>query len=434
MRAWTWLVSSCCALVVATHVAAQRPAPVAQPADPPGYRELVEEAVGEHRAGHFAEARALFARAHNIYPNARTLKGLGMAEFELRNYRESAQYLEASLASTVKPLTPELRAEAEQLLGRAKRFLGTVRVLVSPPNVQIMVDGATAPFGPDGSVVLTAGDHTFDATAIGYEPSRQVIKVNGGDDQTATFTLVPLPSQPGVSPPPAAAAPPPAAVTAQPAAEIAPAEAKPRGLRLYLGGLLGVAGNQSFEIELAGYTGSVEVEGNLLTSYGFQAGATFFTLPFFDAGAEVRLAWGGFDKDIEVTTPGVTLKDLLGTDDTSELSDSKMLLIDLDLKPRLRFDLSHNQLELYVAVPFGLTIPSFEEDVDANLGWNIGAGAGFNYFFSEHVGLNAELLVVFHNYTANESTVDEDSGETLEGTFSYSTWQPRLGINLVVAP
>ncbi|HKU42209.1 MAG TPA: outer membrane beta-barrel protein, partial [Polyangiales bacterium] len=272
--------------------------------------------------------------------------------------------------------------------------------------------------------VLTAGDHTFDATAIGYEPSRQVIKVNGGDDQTATFTLVPLPSQPGVSPPPAAAAPPPAAVTAQPAVTALEAGAnKPRGLRLYAGGLIGVAGKQSFDLEVEGYTGSLEGNGGLLPSYGLQAGATFFTVPYFDGGAEIRLAWGGLNNDIEITTPGVT--------EQLAFTDTELLLVDLDLKPRLRF-LANNQLELYVAAPFGLTIPSVE-DVEANIGWNIGVGAGINYFFSQHVGLNAELLFVLHNYSTTEETLDDD-GATIEGTVSYSTWQPRLGINLVVAP
>src|SRR5262245_48073860 len=109
--------SSICCIVLSTALGLATLAS-AQDAEPPGYRAAVDEAVTEHQAWHFTEARGLFVRAHALFPNARTLKGLGMVEFELRNYHESAEYLRASLASAVKPLTSELRAEALALLHR----------------------------------------------------------------------------------------------------------------------------------------------------------------------------------------------------------------------------------------------------------------------------------------------------------------------------
>jgi hypothetical protein len=47
--------------------------------------------VAEFEAGHLEDSRALFTRAHSTQPNARTLRGLGIAEFELRKYVESAR-------------------------------------------------------------------------------------------------------------------------------------------------------------------------------------------------------------------------------------------------------------------------------------------------------------------------------------------------------
>ena len=425
LRSSTWF----CALFVCSilgSAAAQGPAPnPATQGDPPGYRELVEEAVAEHSAGHFGEARALFTRAHNLYPNARTLKGLGMAEFELRNYRESAQYLEASLASTVKPLTPALKAEAEQLLARARGFLGKVRVMVSPANTQITVDGAVAPFASDGSVMLAAGDHTIEAISAGYEPQHQTIKINGGDDQVITFQLTPMA---GVSegPPPTAAA----AVVATAETQPVPADStpgKPRGFRLYLGGLLGFAGNQAwtFEAEQGGATGSVDASTGQKLAYGINLGATFFAVPFFDLGAEVRFAWakaGEFDDQIPALE--------------GESPDTgRTMLVDIDVKPRLRLDLMHGRLELYVALPVGLTIPSRpdEEDLDTSLGWNLGVGPGLNYFLSSHVGLNLELMFLFHSYSA-DGTVEADDGSTINAKISLFTWQPTLLVNLVIAP
>ena len=413
MRSSTRCGSWLCALVVACFAgaaAAQGPAPVPPvQGDPPGYRELVDEAVTEHRAGHFGEARALFTRAHNLYPNARTLKGLGMAEFELRNYRESAQYLEASLASTVKPLTPELRSEAEQLLARAQRFLGKVRVMVSPSSTQITVDGAVAPFAADGSVMLAAGDHTIEASAAGHEPAHKVIKINGGDDQTVTFQLTPVATAAGAAPP---AALPVAAVSDAP---VESGDEKPGSFRLYLGGLIGFSGNQSAQLKIAG-----ESEGsgdnNLAVSYGFDVGARFFAVRLFDLGAELRLGW---------IKPAA-----------DETVYERSLLVDIAVKPRLRFDFAQGRGEFYLAAPVGLTIPSLPEGVSGSVGWNVGAGAGVTYFVSKNVGLNLEAMMLFHGYGAkgDEEEYIPDSGTYEEVSATLFLWQPTVFLNLVIAP
>jgi hypothetical protein len=68
-----------------------------------------------------ARAREELRRAHAIFPNARTLRGLGMVEFELRSYVQSVQLLEQALAASVKPLDGKLRTDTEALLARAQR-------------------------------------------------------------------------------------------------------------------------------------------------------------------------------------------------------------------------------------------------------------------------------------------------------------------------
>src|SRR4051812_11159906 len=79
-------------LVVALGAASPRVA-VAQDADTPQYRGLLNEAVSEYDARRYEEARALFRRAHELSPNARTLRGIGMASFELREYVEALRAL-----------------------------------------------------------------------------------------------------------------------------------------------------------------------------------------------------------------------------------------------------------------------------------------------------------------------------------------------------
>ena len=84
-------------------------------AEPPEYRALVSEALAEFDEGHFEEARALFLHAHSLNPSARTLRGLGLASFELRAYRASIEYLEQALASQLHPLEGALRTSTEQM-------------------------------------------------------------------------------------------------------------------------------------------------------------------------------------------------------------------------------------------------------------------------------------------------------------------------------
>src|SRR3954452_13107151 len=53
------------------------------------YEAAIAEAVAHFSAAHWSEARALFLRAHEIKPSARTLRGLGVVEFELGHYAEA---------------------------------------------------------------------------------------------------------------------------------------------------------------------------------------------------------------------------------------------------------------------------------------------------------------------------------------------------------
>jgi hypothetical protein len=47
---------------------------------PTGYREAVDEGLAEMELKNFEEAGEQFRRAHALYPNARTLRGLGFVE------------------------------------------------------------------------------------------------------------------------------------------------------------------------------------------------------------------------------------------------------------------------------------------------------------------------------------------------------------------
>lgn len=145
--------------------------------EPAGYREAIDGAIHEYEAGRFSEAHALFETANNLYPNARSLRGLGMTEFELRNYPASIAYLERALRAPVKPLTAELRAETEELLTKARAFVGKLLVDVKPADATLRLNDARIDLAEDHTLTLIAGDYELHASAPGYDPETRKLHV-----------------------------------------------------------------------------------------------------------------------------------------------------------------------------------------------------------------------------------------------------------------
>jgi len=150
-------------------------------AEPAGYRPTVEQALAEYAAKNYEEASALFGKAHALYPNARTLRGLGMAAFELRRYEESIPYLEGALSAEAKALDGQLRSDTEALLVRAQSFVARVSVSLSPASAALAVDGKPVTQALSAPLLLTLGEHALSAEAEGYRPERKNLRVRGGE-------------------------------------------------------------------------------------------------------------------------------------------------------------------------------------------------------------------------------------------------------------
>jgi hypothetical protein len=131
-----------------------------------------------------------------------------------------------------------------------------------------------------------------------------------------------------------------------------------------------------------GFGGDIEYEGrdvgDLGKTIGGQAGVDVRVGRWLSLGGEARV--GGFD---------------VGQ------FDDRNRLIDLDFKPRLYIPL-HAPVEIYLAVPIGLTIPRLSDvdgrGQDENIGWNVGVGPGLNVFLTHGFGLNVEPMWMFHHF------------------------------------
>ncbi len=176
------------------------------------YQVRIREAVAEFDGHRFAEARALFRQAHEIAPNARTLRGIGLASFEMGDYVEAHRALEAALSDPRRPLTPRQREVAEGVLERARRFVGVYPLDITPRGALVSVDGGPAEPVADGPLILALGAHTVEARFGERTPARVAVVVRGGEEETLNLRLAP------------------SAAAARPAAHLALPDAEPPAL------------------------------------------------------------------------------------------------------------------------------------------------------------------------------------------------------------
>lgn len=164
---------------------------------------LLVEAVAEYDAGRYAEAQVLFRRANEMAPSGRTLRGLGMASFELREYAAAVRALEAALVATARPLTDEQRAHAVDLLGRARGFVAHVEVRLVPVDATVHIDGIEATRESDGAILVDAGRHVVTIEHAGFEPETINLSLDPGVPHQLAIALRPVPTtQPAPPPPP----------------------------------------------------------------------------------------------------------------------------------------------------------------------------------------------------------------------------------------
>jgi hypothetical protein len=169
---------------VASPAAAPQRAPAAE-----DYRSLVEQALTEFKHRHWQEARVLFGRAHALNPNARTLRGLGVVSFEMREYVSAISYLQQALDNLQQPLTETQRAECAGLVERARTYVASVAITPTPADAVVLVDGLSPTRDTDGRILVAFGEHVLSATAPGYRDGVQRVNVLGGERTELPWAL-----------------------------------------------------------------------------------------------------------------------------------------------------------------------------------------------------------------------------------------------------
>jgi hypothetical protein len=155
----------------------------------PSYRAAIRDALAEYNARHFEEARILFRRAHDLDPNARTLRGIGMASFELRDYVTAVHALSAALVETRRPLSPDQRAHAQGLLERSRLYVDVYALDVAPAGAIVLIDGHAPDLEADGTVLLGFGSHNIEVSSPGFVLRTFSVNVRGGERKELRVTL-----------------------------------------------------------------------------------------------------------------------------------------------------------------------------------------------------------------------------------------------------
>jgi hypothetical protein len=153
------------------------------------YSQAIQLGSQEFEAGNYAEARSQFTRAHQRFPNARTLRALGMVEFELKNYGECIELLRAALASNTRPLEPSQRKDAEALLSRARGYVARVNLELEPDVATVLMDGVPVKLENGRTLVVQVGDHVLEFRAPGRLAEKRLVKVSGGEERTLHVVL-----------------------------------------------------------------------------------------------------------------------------------------------------------------------------------------------------------------------------------------------------
>lgn len=156
------------------------------------YRRAIEEALVEFEAGRYAEARVLFTRAHELEPNARTARGIGSCAFELSDYLGAIVAFEEALSSERRPLDARLRQQTEQLLARARTFVGRVNLIVEPSSARVTVDGHP-PVTREGAILLNPGEHEIRIESEGLASEVRHVRVEAAAPVSMQVSLVPPP-------------------------------------------------------------------------------------------------------------------------------------------------------------------------------------------------------------------------------------------------
>ena len=174
MRRSTTIRVLCALLLCSSGLRAQAQEPAS------GYDALVAAGVSAFEGGRFDEARDLLQRAHQLKPNARTLRGMALASFGAQHYAQASVDVERALEETQNAVDDQQREELERLQAEANARTARFRLTGQQPGGVILIDGAPPLIDGGGFLLMDAGAHTVVLRLAGGEERSKQVEAEGG--------------------------------------------------------------------------------------------------------------------------------------------------------------------------------------------------------------------------------------------------------------
>jgi hypothetical protein len=142
--------------------------------------------------GEYVEALARFREAYARYPSAKLLLNIGTTLRQLGRNVEAAMTYERYLADP--GADPKRVPEVRRVLGELDALVAYVRVVPSPADAAVTLDGAPLPIAARGvEVRVEPGTHKLVGEKKGLPPAVQTITLARGERRNVSLELVPLP-------------------------------------------------------------------------------------------------------------------------------------------------------------------------------------------------------------------------------------------------
>lgn len=166
------------------------------PADASGRQHAVfDKGIRLCDQSRWAEARAAFLEAWSLKKSHAVAANLGDVELIVGDPRSAAEHLSYALRELTAGEKPALRKLLAERLEEARRLVGTLRIRVTPPGAEVLVDGKPLLFEETPEeIFVDPGTHRVTARRDGYAEAEKVVTVAAGTRQVVTLALVERPT------------------------------------------------------------------------------------------------------------------------------------------------------------------------------------------------------------------------------------------------
>jgi tetratricopeptide (TPR) repeat protein len=165
---------------------------MAQPTTDPNQRatELYKKGNEFYDKGKFADAETMYRAAFELRQSFEIAGNLGDVEMIQGKPREAAEHLALALREFPPSGKPAQKEALRKRLRDAAGLIGTVKLTVSAPEAEILIDDKPLGKSPiEREIYVDRGDHVIEARLAGHEPAKEKITATTGSTHDVSLTL-----------------------------------------------------------------------------------------------------------------------------------------------------------------------------------------------------------------------------------------------------